>query len=213
MKKILFITSLIFTFLGFSQDLPMQDGPFVRCEPDKFFDSGGEINNYGDNENFTTTICAPNADEFIILDFTVFNTQLNADILTIYDGDDTTAPPLGTFSGGVSPGLVQASDANTSGCLTIEFTSNASSNGEGWVANIACARPCQTITASIDTTTPEPNPSGVVVILPGTEVTFNGSANFSVPDTVATYFFNEISEYNLVNIGVFLIIQALSMLP
>ncbi|MDY2586226.1 choice-of-anchor L domain-containing protein, partial [Winogradskyella aquimaris] len=187
MKKILFITALIFTFLGFSQDLPMQDGTFVRCEPDKFFDSGGEFGNYGNNENFITTICAPNADEFIILDFTAFSTQLNADILTIYDGDDTTAPVLGTFSGVASPGTVIASAANTSGCLTITFTSNGTGNTTGWEADITCAVSCQTITASIDNTVPAESSPNVVEILPGETVDFTGSATFSVDGTNATY--------------------------
>ena len=178
---------LIVNSIGFSQDLSMQDGTFNRCAPDKFFDSGGEFGNYGNDENFTTTICPQNTDEFIILDFTQFSTQLNQDILTIYDGDDSTATVLGTFSGVTSPGNISASASNPSGCLTITFTSNASGNTIGWEADILCATPCQDIVASIDSTTPVPNGAGVIGILPGESVDFSGSATFSVDGTNATY--------------------------
>ena len=165
----------------------MQDGTFNRCAPDMFFDSGGEFGNYGNDENFSITICPQNANEFIILNFTAFSTQLNTDIMTIYDGDDNTANVLGTFSGVLSPGTISASDTNTSGCLTVEFTSNGSGNTTGWAAEILCAVPCQDITASIDSTNPPPNVSGVVSILPGETVDFSGSATFSVDGTNATY--------------------------
>ncbi|WP_299096128.1 choice-of-anchor L domain-containing protein, partial [uncultured Winogradskyella sp.] len=187
MKKILFFTALMISVLGYSQDFSMQDGTFTRCEPDRFFDSGGEFGSYGDDESFTTTICAPNADEFIILDFVDFSTQLNADILTIYDGDDTTAPVIGTYSGVASPGTVIASTDNASGCLTITFTSNGSLNTTGWEANITCAVSCQTITPEIVSTTPVETFPNVVEILPGETVDFVGGATFSVDGTNATY--------------------------
>ena len=190
MKKILFLTALIISALGYSQDLSMQDGTFTRCEPDKFFDSGGEFGNYANDESFTTTICPPNADEFIILDFVEFNTQLNTDILTIYDGDDTTAAIIGTYSGVASPGTIIASDTNTSGCLTITFTSNDSLNTTGWEANITCAVSCQTITPEVVSTTPAEISPNVVEVLPNEQVDFVGGASFSVDGTNATYSWN-----------------------
>ncbi len=187
MKKILYLCLLVLPIFGYGQDISMQDGTFNRCAPDMFFDSGGEFGNYGNDENFSITICPQNANEFIILNFTAFSTQLNTDIMTIYDGDDNTANVLGTFSGVLSPGTISASDTNTTGCLTIEFTSNGSGNTTGWAAEILCAVPCQDITASIDNTNPAPNISGVVSILPGETVDFTGSATFSVDGTNATY--------------------------
>ncbi|MEO1033035.1 MAG: choice-of-anchor L domain-containing protein, partial [Bacteroidota bacterium] len=188
MKKIFLFTALLISFIASSQDLLMQNGTFIRCAPDKFFDSGGEFGNYGNDENFTTTICPQNADEFIILDFVVFNTQNFIDVLTIYDGDDTTAAIIGTYSGITpTPGTVMASDTNTSGCLTITFTSNGASNTTGWEADIICAVACQDITAAIDNTVPAETSPNVVEILPGETVDFTGSATFSVDGTNATY--------------------------
>ncbi|WP_229791241.1 choice-of-anchor L domain-containing protein, partial [Winogradskyella epiphytica] len=192
MKKILFTIALVVSSLGFSQDILMENGTFMRCAPDKFYDSGGEFGPYGNSENLVTTICPQNDNEFIILDFNLFVTQLGAtpDTMHIYDGDDTTANLIGSYSGTNSPGTVSASGANTSGCLTIEFVSNESGQGSGWEADILCATPCQDIIASIDNTTPEANGSGVVGILPGESVDFSGSATFSLDGTGATYSWN-----------------------
>ncbi|WP_246296960.1 choice-of-anchor L domain-containing protein, partial [Winogradskyella vidalii] len=183
------IIFILISTISFSQDLSMQNGTFNRCAPDKFYDSGGEFGPYSIDQNFVTTICPQNSDEFIILDFTYFVTQTgpNQDIMNIYDGDDTSAPLLGTYVGPEGAFTVSASDTNTSGCLTVEFISNDSGISDGWEADIFCATPCQDIVASIDSTTPEANGSGVIGILPGDSIDFSASASFSVDDTDATY--------------------------
>ncbi|MBO6631192.1 MAG: hypothetical protein JJ936_06455, partial [Psychroserpens sp.] len=120
MKKLYFLFIVLANSIAYSQDINMQDGTFNRCAPDVFYDSGGPGGAYGSNENFVTTICAINAGEFIVLEFTEFNTQLGADVLTIYDGPDTASPVIGSYSGVAGPGTVIASDTNTSGCITVE---------------------------------------------------------------------------------------------
>uniref|UniRef100_UPI0026343F22 choice-of-anchor L domain-containing protein n=1 Tax=Winogradskyella sp. TaxID=1883156 RepID=UPI0026343F22 len=190
MKKTFFVIALMISAIGFSQDIAMENGTFNRCEPDRFFDSGGEFGNYGNDENLVTTICPQNAGDFIILEFTEFTTQqgLNADVMNIYDGDDISAPLIGTFQGPVGAFTVTATEvSNTSGCLTIEFISGDSGNVNGWAANILCASQCQDIFASIDNTVPAPNNSGVVSILPGETVDFTASATFSQDGSNATY--------------------------
>ncbi|WP_407557804.1 choice-of-anchor L domain-containing protein, partial [Winogradskyella sp. 4-2091] len=186
-KKILYLIIILSSFFGYAQDISMQNGTVSKCAPDRFFDSGGEFGNYSNDEDYTITICPQNDDEFIIVNFLEFSTQLNQDILSIYDGDDITADLIGSYSGVVSPGSVSASDTNVSGCLTFVFTSNGSGNITGWIAEIFCAAPCQDIMASIDSTTPAPNGSGVIGILPGETVNFSGSAIFSLDGTGATY--------------------------
>ncbi|WP_334112668.1 choice-of-anchor L domain-containing protein, partial [Paucihalobacter sp.] len=180
---------MIFT-IGISsnaQDIIMVDGTFNRCAPDMFYDSGGEFGNYGNNENFVTTICPQNPDDFIILNFLAFSSQLNQDIMTIYDGVDTTVSVLGSFTGVASPGFISATSANTSGCLTIEWVTNASGNTFGWEAEILCASPCQTITPTINETNPTPNGSGIITINPGETISFEGTAVFSDDDSSALY--------------------------
>ncbi|WP_302476785.1 choice-of-anchor L domain-containing protein [Winogradskyella undariae] len=191
MKKTLLFLTLFISYFSFSQDVSMEDGVFLRCEPNMFYDSGTQYTGYGNGENFITTICPENADQFTILNFTYFWTRAE-DVMNIYDGDDTSAPLLGSYSGVVyipatNPFEVSASSSNTSGCLTVEFISDDSGTADGWVAEILCATACQDIVASIDSTTPAPSATGVIGILPGDTVDFSGSATFSLDDTGATY--------------------------
>ncbi|WP_422105639.1 T9SS type B sorting domain-containing protein [Winogradskyella sp.] len=191
MKK-LFLPILIFIVANcYSQDVIMQTGTVSQCGG-TFYDSGGQAGSYGDNEDFILTICPENAaaGEKIQLVFTEFSTQISVDVMTIFDGDSTAAPPFGTFSGANSPGVVEASAGNTSGCITIQFVSNAAINTAGWAADINCALPCQTIVANIDSTIPALQPGNVVIADVDEVITFNGSGTFSVDGTGATYFWD-----------------------
>ncbi|OIQ21634.1 MAG: hypothetical protein BM549_09340, partial [Lacinutrix sp. MedPE-SW] len=167
----------------------MQNGMSTQCSG-TFYDSGGPSGNYSSGENFIYTICPENAGDILQLNFSQFSTQGGADILTIYDGDDTTAPVLGNFSGGgaaSNPGLVEATIANATGCLTLEFISDAGGNTTGWVAEISCFEPCQTITAVLDSTNPTVNGAGQVEADLNEVITFNGSGVFSNSGAGATY--------------------------
>ena len=103
-QSLLFIFFILIFSLAPAQDILMTDGTFNRCSG-VFSDSGGVGTgagfNYGNNEDFTMTICPDTPNTFTSLNFTAFSTQATVDILTIYDGDDTTAPVLGTYSGGI----------------------------------------------------------------------------------------------------------------
>jgi gliding motility-associated-like protein len=102
-----------------------------------FYDSGGGLANYGNNENYTATFCSSISGNQIAINFSSFITETGTDILTIYDGPNTSSPVIGTYSGTASPGLV----ASSNGCLTFTFSSNGSVNNNGWVASISCAPP------------------------------------------------------------------------
>jgi len=102
-----------------------------------FYDSGGPAGNYGINENFVMTFCSSTSGECIRLNFTDFNIENNFDFLTVYNGPNTASPVLGVFTGPTLPGILTA----TTGCLTIEFTSDFSTNRRGWEATISCV-PC-----------------------------------------------------------------------
>ena len=149
------------------------------------YDSGGAADSYQNSENFTLTICAENPGDAIQLDFSFFDTQQNGDFLTIYDGADTSASVIGVYSGNVSPGVVQAT--NASGCLTVEFSSNGFMQRPGFAATISCATPCQDIEAFIATTDPPAGLGGNIVISQGDSVDFTGGATFSIDGTGATY--------------------------
>ena len=108
-----------------------------------FVDTGGLTGNYANNANYSTPICPTNPGEQVTVTFTAFNTQLNNDILKVYDGNGTTGNLLGSFSGTTIPPAITSSTPD--GCLTFVFTSNASTTSSGWLANVTCAPapPCQ----------------------------------------------------------------------
>jgi gliding motility-associated-like protein len=185
MKQLFFIPLFLISTYFFSQNYPMQNGTFTTCLG-TFTDSGGN-SNYGNNENFTITFCPIVPTDKIMLDFQNFNTQSNADIMEIFDGPDTSANSFGVFSGNQGAFVSTATPNNTSGCLTITFTSNASSTLNGWSAFVSCFTPCQTLLSNIDNTTPAINADGLLRICQGTDVQFSGSGTFSVDGTGAFY--------------------------
>jgi len=101
-----------------------------------FFDSGGAGSTYSSNENRTYTVYPANATDKVRVNFSSFNTEACCDRLEIYDGNSTSAPIIGFFSGTNSPGVVTA--FNAEGCLTFRFTSNSTQNNAGWQASFSC---------------------------------------------------------------------------
>src|SRR5690606_10792692 len=141
------LIALLFSLTAISQDVIMQNGTSSQCSG-TFYDSGGATGDYGNGESFIYTICPENPGQQAQIDFITFSTQLNADIMTIYDGPDTASPAFGVCSGGGpgnNPGLVTATLSNLSGCLTIEFVSDCSVATTGWVATLIYLRSCLTI--------------------------------------------------------------------
>ena len=68
------------------------------------------------------------------------------DTLYVFDGPTIASPLIGAYNSGSHPNgfFVQASfQNNPSGCLTLRFRSNGSSEGTGWDANVACGNPQQ----------------------------------------------------------------------
>lgn len=104
------------------------------CNGDKFYDTGGPNGNYEDNETITTTILPENADAIEVI-FSVFNTEAGFDSLFIYDGNDTNANLIGTYTGNNSPGTVRSRQGQG---LTFVFSSDGSVTSSGWEASVNC---------------------------------------------------------------------------
>ncbi|MCB9277027.1 MAG: choice-of-anchor L domain-containing protein [Lewinellaceae bacterium] len=126
------------------------------------YDSGGEDGDYGNNENYVFTICPGQPHECIIftLDYYFIEpTDLFAtDVLTFYDGD---APNPGAIIGQIGGadftedggGGVCYQVQATSGCLTVEFTSDATNTFQGFAGQWECTQDCpdyQPITVTPD---------------------------------------------------------------
>ncbi|MDQ3111232.1 MAG: hypothetical protein M3R17_15190 [Bacteroidota bacterium] len=109
-------------------------GSYTTCGG-TFYDSG-YTSNYSDNENNTTTICSSIAGQYISASFNTFNLESCCDNLTIYNGNSTAAPLIGTFTGTSAPCNTVSTAAN--GCLTFSFISDGSITYSGWDATLTC---------------------------------------------------------------------------
>lgn len=116
-----------------------QGGPVINTCNAILQDPGGP-GQYGNNLNITQTICS-GTNECINLTFTEFTTEATFDRLTVYDGPDNTAELLGIFSGFNMPPPISSSTAS-GGCMTLVFTSNATTTNIGWEAVVSCVT-CQ----------------------------------------------------------------------
>uniref|UniRef100_UPI00404A8612 PKD domain-containing protein n=1 Tax=Flavobacterium sp. TaxID=239 RepID=UPI00404A8612 len=186
MKKIFTLTLLVFSFVVSAQNYSMSNTVINTCSG-TFFDSGGAGGSYSNNQNLTMTFCPSTPGSAISIDFTSFNTELNADLLYVYDGTSVGSPQIAVFSGTNIPGVVIASGDNPSGCITIRFVSDGGTVASGWSAAVSCVSPCQIINAQLLGASPAPNGSGLIRICQGDQVTFNGGATFSDSSDGAVY--------------------------
>ncbi len=162
-----------------AQNIIMSDGTFTQCNG-FLQDSGGANGSYGNNENFTLTICSNNPD----VDGSHINIQFPGvdiaagDMLCFFDGPDVTAPMLSCHDDYQVPQItIQATAANASGCLTMTFVSDGAGTAQGWNAAISCVPSCQTIIADLVSSIPEVMPvdTGWIDVCPGDRVFFTGA--------------------------------------
>ena len=166
--------------VAFGQAFPIFNGTTNTCVG-AFLDSGGEgASGYSNNENYTYTVCPDAPGGAISLSFVTFNLSIAGtapiDAMLIYDGDDITAPLLGTWTGTSLQGqVVSASAGNSSGCLTVVFHSNNTGTGV-FAATITCYQPCErpTAVATYGSAT-------TLKICPGEAVTFNSTGSYAAP--------------------------------
>lgn len=123
-------------------DVSIWSGPFAFTTTaacgDMIYDTGGATGQYSINESYTVTYLPDTIANVVTLDFTLVDLENCCDTLTIYDGLDTSAPVLEADL--ENPASFTA--LNTDGAITIEFTSDGSVVGDGWVASYTCtARP------------------------------------------------------------------------
>ncbi len=164
------------------QSYLMEDGLLIEDCDGFFLDSGGGNGDYGANENFTATLCSDNSSgTHVQLVFSGVELA-DGDELCFYDGEDTGATQLScadNFEPG-DPFIIQATAANSSGCLTIQFISNAAEQGTGWSADINCVPACQLIQAELVSADPEvmPQDTGWIDACPGERIFFSGAGMY-----------------------------------
>jgi Subtilase family/Secretion system C-terminal sorting domain/CUB domain len=116
-------------------------GPLTFCTNEAncgghFYDTGGAIGSYSDNENTVTTIYTNATGNAVTAVFNTFQLEDCCDYLRIYNGPTTNHPLLFMGNGNASPGTVTST--HLSGALTFWFTSNDGATFSGWDASIVC---------------------------------------------------------------------------
>ncbi len=117
-------------FATHAQTIVIMQNARVRLCKGKLTDSDkGKkvVGDYDHNENYTLTLSVPGAKN-ITLKFKTFCTEKDNDILRIFDGKDTSASLLGTYSGTKSAFTVVSSDS----FITLHFKSDKSVACSGW---------------------------------------------------------------------------------
>lgn len=99
-------------------------------------DSGTRFGNYINNLNQTATFVPSVAGNSIKVDFTAFALEQDYDYLFVYDGGNTSAPLLGSYTGNTLPPSLTSTA--TGGQLTFRFISDFTEVDAGWMANISC---------------------------------------------------------------------------
>ena len=170
----------------------MNPSPVNSCSGN-FFDSGGSFNRYGNNEDIIKTIC-PSGTSGTHIELQFLTTDFGAgDNLCIYDGMTIASPEILCTINDIGNQVngafkVSASAPNSSGCLTLRFTSDGAGTGPGWESVINCVPACQRIIAELASTSPavEPADNGWIDICPGDNVNFIAQGNY--PQNSFSYF-------------------------
>lgn len=96
-------------------------------------DGSGPILDYQNNIDCSWLIAPDDSIDKITFTFTRFNTA-SGDLVQIYDGDNASAPLLGSFSGSLS---TMPSVTSTGPKMFVKFTSDGSQTAQGWRANFS----------------------------------------------------------------------------
>ncbi len=180
MRSFILIFFVFLSFLASGQIYVMDGNPILDCEG-ALLDPGGN-NNYAPSLNVETTICAPVGSPMTHIQLTFNGHALGSgDDLCIYDGSTTGSPLVGCITSFSSndPFIIQATAANSSGCLTLVFTSDGTDQAAGFEAAISCIPSCQTIIAVLDTPSVYPQMiNGYIDICPGDVVLFSASGEY-----------------------------------
>jgi N-acetyl-anhydromuramyl-L-alanine amidase AmpD len=101
-----------------------------------FFDSGGQIGVYSNDER-TLTLIQPTNASTVTVTFSQFDVEANWDYLYIYDGATVFSPLIGYYTGTDNPGTITSNN----GALLFEFRSDCSTSDPGWAATWTSSAP------------------------------------------------------------------------
>lgn len=109
-------------------------------------DAGTAAGTYGNNLNYTSTVCPSTPGELTTVTFEDLDIGAG-DILNIYEGDDITGPLLGTVTSATALGF----SISSYDCITFNWiTDGNDTNNEGYWASILCEIPSSNPQAADD---------------------------------------------------------------
>ena len=169
-KNLLFFAFCIFNISleAQSYNVPSSGTGSATTCTGTIYDNGG-TSDYSNSTNGSYTIYPQTAGTFVSLTFTSFTVESGFDNLYIYDGTNTSAPLIGTYTGSVSPGTVYST--GSSGALTLQFYSDGSIVYAGFSATISCVTSVPLSDLIIQTPT-----LGNASVTAGTSVSFTYTA-------------------------------------
>lgn len=180
-RSILLLAAVCFHAGSFGQTtFLMSDGSGTGCQG-VLYDSGGQgATGYSNYEDYTFTICPDSSGSHINLWAVSFNLDVSEtplDYLMIFDGPTVAAPLLGTYTGEQFENVtLAATEANTSGCLTLRFHSYDQGTGTFAIAFMCDQQACTAPSAIASMS--ESSPASICA---GEVLTFDGSASFAAP--------------------------------
>lgn len=116
----------------------MTNGEFVVKKDTKYkFYDNGATGYYTNDADETLTLRPADAGSIIDAKFSQFSMDSYGDTLYVYDGINTSAPLIGSFTGeSVPKQLVHLRASNEQGALTFHFVSDIMESGPGWLAEV-----------------------------------------------------------------------------
>lgn len=175
-------------FTGAIPVYTINNGSTVTACTGIFYDSGSDIGNYSNNEDYTITFLPGNNADFVIVDFISFDVESDYDMLHVYDGPDVNSSeiPGSPFSGTNSPGTLSSANG-----LTFRFVSDSSINDSGWEANVSCYTPTTVPNCAAN---PVPDDNATNVYITTAELTWDNQIGVTSYDV---YFGTDSNPFNI----------------
>ncbi len=167
-----------------------QGGTYTGC--DFFFvDNGLTAGDATPNADFTMTFCPDMVSDPVISFYFNLFALGEGDVMNVWFSDEAVGAPDGVYTGfdlqGVDIWSQMDGVTNASGCITWQFTSDATDNSN-WTAEVVCEEPCQRPEANVVTTIDGTEETVPLQVCAGEEIQFDGSGSTAAEEfLIATW--------------------------
>ena len=167
-----------------------QGGTYTGC--DFFFvDNGLTSGDASPNADFTMTFCPDMVSNPVISFYFNLFALGEGDVMNVWFSDEASGAPDGVYTGfdlqGVDIWSQMDDVTNASGCITWQFTSDATDNSN-WTAEVVCEEPCQRPEANVVTTIDGAVETVPLQVCAGEEIQFDGNGSTAAEEfLIATW--------------------------